>query len=251
MWNYYETMKPRISELCDRALRTWQVQCTDFLAPPEVAEAIAYLSRLSDVQFVAWGGYAQAERQKIAIAPTALELTSNSIPLSALSIRGNFLFDPASHRDFLGAILGTGIERDQVGDVIVLGETGAQAIASPHIAEYLVAQLTQVRTVPVKTQIIPFAELKIRPPQKKEIITTEASLRLDAIASAGFAMSRSKMVELINNEELRVNWQNVSSPSYQLRSGDLVTLRGKGRLEIGEISLTKKNRYRIQLWRIT
>jgi len=244
-------MKERILDLCDRTLKTWQVQCTPFISPPDLADAIAYLSRLTDVQFLAWGGYAQAERQKLAIAPTALELTPDSIPLAVLHIRGNFLFDPASHRDFLGAMLGTGIERDQIGDIIVLGETGAQAIASPHIAEYLELQLTQVRTVPVKTQIIPSTELKVRPLQKKEIITTEASLRLDAIASAGFAMSRSKMVELINNEELRVNWQNVSSPSHQLRSGDLVSLRGKGRLEIGEISITKKNRYRIQLWRTT
>jgi len=244
-------MKERISDLSDRTLKTWQVQCTPFLSPPELAEAIADLGRLTDVQFVAWGGYAQAERQKLAIAPSELALTSDCIPLSALRIRGNFLFDPASHRDFLGAILSTGIERDEVGDVIVLGETGAQAIASPHIAEYLELQLTQVRTVPVKTQIIPISELKIRPPQKQEIITTEASLRLDAVASAGFAMSRSKMVGLIKNEELRVNWQYVSSPSHQLRSGDLVTLRGRGRLEIGEIAITKKHRYRIQMWRIS
>jgi photosystem II S4 domain protein len=244
-------MKERLSDLCDRSLRTWQTQCTNFLAPPETAEATAYLSKLTDVQFLAWGGYPQAERQKLAIAPTALELTTDSIPLSALDIRGNFLFDPASHRDFLGAILGTGIERDQVGDVIVLGDTGAQAIVSPQIAEYLVCQLTQVRTVPVKTQIISLSELKMRPPQKKEIVTIEASLRLDAVASAGFAMSRAKMVELINNEEVRVNWRQVSSPSYQLRSGDLVAVRGKGRLEIGNISITKKNRYRIQLWRLT
>jgi RNA-binding protein YlmH len=35
------------------------------------------------------------------------------------SISGNFKFEPCSHGDFLGAILGMGIERDAVGDILM------------------------------------------------------------------------------------------------------------------------------------
>lgn len=35
------------------------------------------------------------------------------------SISGNFGFEPCSHGDFLGAILGTGIVRDKLGDIIL------------------------------------------------------------------------------------------------------------------------------------
>jgi RNA-binding protein YlmH len=77
----------------------------------------------------------------------------------------------------------------------------------------------------------------------------EASLRLDAIASAGFGMSRSKMVDLINSEDVRVNWKTISQPSYQVKSGDLIAIRGKGRVAIGEIMITKKERYRVQMTR--
>jgi RNA-binding protein YlmH len=79
----------------------------------------------------------------------------------------------------------------------------------------------------------------------------EASLRLDAIASAGFGMSRSKMVDLINGNEVRVNWKEVTQASYQLKAGDLISIRGKGRLNIGEIAVTKKDRYRVQLTRLS
>lgn len=74
--------------------------------------------------------------------------------MAALEIAGNFLFDTATHRDFLGAMLGTGIIRDKTGDVIVLGERGAQAIVVPELVEFLEMNILQVRSVPVKTQRI-------------------------------------------------------------------------------------------------
>jgi photosystem II S4 domain protein len=146
-------------------------------------------------------------------------------------------------------MLGAGIVREKTGDVIVLGERGAQAIATPEIAEFLEMSLQQVRSVPVKTQRIDLSELRIREPKKKESTTVEASLRLDAIASAGFGMSRSKMSDLIDGGDIRVNWKDVTQTSYQVKSGDLIAIRGKGRLEVGEIMVTKKERYRVQLTR--
>jgi RNA-binding protein YlmH len=81
------------------------------------------------------------------------------------------------------------------------------------------------------------------------MVTTEASMRLDAIASAGFGMSRSKMVDLISSGDVRVNWKDIGQSAHTLKAGDLVAVRGKGRLEIGEVAITKKERYRINLTR--
>jgi len=243
----------RLLDLGDRALQTWEVVCSDFLSPPELIEAQQVFKKFTEVQFVTYGGYAQAERCRIAIAHSELisdlPLEPEMVSLAAVDIAGNFLFDPASHRDFLGALLGTGLERQKVGDLILLGEKGAQAIVVPELVDYLTVSLTQVRTVPVKTRSIDLATLKIRAPQTKEIATVEASLRLDAIASAGFGMSRSKMVDFIDGDDVRVNWKSVTQPSYQLKSGDLVAVSGKGRLAVGEIMITKKNRYRVLLTR--
>jgi len=205
--------------------------------------------RLTEVQLVAWGGYPQAERQRLAIARSEIPLEQSQVDVAALDIAGNFLFDPASHRDFLGAMLGCGLVREKTGDVIVLGERGAQVIVVPEMMEYLETQLTQVRSVPVKTQRIDLSELKIREPKKKEMTTVEASMRLDAIASAGFGVSRSKMTDFISAGDVRVNWKDISQASHQVKSGDLIAIRGKGRLEVGEVTVTKKDRYRVQLTR--
>ncbi|MDZ8227660.1 photosystem II S4 domain protein [Nostoc sp. ChiVER01] len=239
----------RVIDQAEQAIKTWEVILTDFLSPPELAEIQRVFNRLTEVQLAAWGGYPQAERQRIAIARSELPLDQSQVSLVAVEIAGNFLFDTASHRDFLGAMLGTGIVREKTGDIIVLGERGAQAIVTPELVEFLELNLKQVRSVPVKTQRIEVSELRVREPKKKELTTVEASLRLDAIASAGFGMSRSKMVDFIDAGDVRVNWKEVTQASSQVKSGDLIAIRSKGRLEVGEIAVTKKDRYRVQLTR--
>jgi photosystem II S4 domain protein len=239
----------RAIDLAEQAIKTWEVVSTDFLSPPELADIQKAFSRLTEVQVLAWGGYPQAERQRVAIARSELPLEQAQVAIASVDIAGNFLFDTATHRDFLGAMLGTGIVREKTGDINLLGERGAQAIVVPELVEFLELNLKQVRSVPVKTQRIDLSELKVREPKKKELTTVEASLRLDAIASAGFGMSRSKMADLISGGDVRVNWKEVTQTSSQVKSGDLIAIRGKGRLEVGDIAVTKKERYRVQLTR--
>ncbi|NJK37125.1 MAG: photosystem II S4 domain protein [Oscillatoriales cyanobacterium RM1_1_9] len=244
--------RDRIAQVIDRAeqaLKTWEITHCDFLSPPELLESQRVFQGLTEVQCVAWGGYPQAERQRLAIARSELPLEPASVELAVLEITGNFLFDTANHRDFLGAMLGTGIVREKTGDVLVLGERGAQVIVVPSLIEFLAMSLTQVRSVPVKVRQIDWSELKIREPKKREITTVEASLRLDAVASAGFGMSRSKMVSFIDAGDVRVNWKEITQASHLVKPGDLIAIRGKGRLEVIEVVITKKQRYRVQLIR--
>ncbi|MEO0836006.1 MAG: photosystem II S4 domain protein [Cyanobacteria bacterium J06642_3] len=239
----------KVIDKAEQAIKNWEVVVTDFLSPPVLAEVQSIFQNLTEIDALAWGGYPQAERQRVALSRPDLPLDESQVELAALDIAGNFLFDPATHRDFLGSLLGTGIVREKVGDIIVLGERGAQAIVVPEMVDFLTSALTQVRSVAVTTQQIEFSELKIRPPKKKEMTTVEASMRLDAIASAGFGMSRSKMANAITGKDVRVNWKEVTQSSYNVKSGDLIAVRGKGRLEIGEVSVTKKQRYRVNLVR--
>jgi hypothetical protein len=58
------------------------------------------------------------------------------------------------------------------------------------------------------------------------------------------------MAEAINTGDVKVNWKEITQASYGVKSGDLISFRGKGRLEVGEVAVTKKERYRIQLVRL-
>lgn len=121
---------------------------TDFLPPPVAADALACLQGRSDVLAVPWGGYAQAERCRLLLgreellAPLLADPMQSSA-VAALEVKGNFLFDPAKHPDFLGAILGTGVVRGKVGDILVQGESGAQFLCDPDLVEHFEMNLTQ------------------------------------------------------------------------------------------------------------
>jgi RNA-binding protein YlmH len=83
----------------------------------------------------------------------------------------------------------------------------------------------------------------------KQLTSVEASLRLDAVASAGLGLSRNRMAELIKAGAVRVNWTVVTSPSRELVCGDRVRLEQRGELEILEVQATKRDRWRVRMER--
>ena len=72
--------------------------------------------------------------------------------MSAVLVKGNFLFDSATHRDFLGACLGTGIDRSKVGDILVQGEQGAHILVVPELVPHLEMNLTSVSAAIIGNQ---------------------------------------------------------------------------------------------------
>ncbi|KDO62517.1 hypothetical protein CISIN_1g020729mg [Citrus sinensis] len=115
--NAIEEVK-HILEMARRASSRREVLHSDFLTPPVLKESMMALEKLADVKAVAQGGYPQAERCRLSVGhPEAL--TSDPDIVAALSITGNFGFQPCSHGDFLGSILGTGIAREKIGDIIL------------------------------------------------------------------------------------------------------------------------------------
>eukprot|EP00953_Heterococcus_sp_UTEX-ZZ885_P002360 1785-Heterococcus_DN1.PRE.8 len=234
----------RVLDTAADALKTWELRATDFfLTPPEYTVMLGTLEGLVDLQATAWGGHPEAERRRLFFAREGLDMQEfMNDGVIALDIGGQFMFDAADHRDFLGSVLGTGLERSKIGDILVQGERGAQLLCHNDVADYICSNLTSVRTVTVKVNRIPLEELKVSAAVRRQVTSVEASLRLDSVASAGMGMSRSKMADAI---------KEAKSSSANIHSGDVITIRGKGRVEILEIYETKKERYRIVMNRIS
>jgi RNA-binding protein YlmH len=128
--------------------------------------------------------------------------------------------------------LGTGIAREKVGDIILQGEKGAQILVDPELVNFLETSLIQVRSIAVQTTAIPLTALQVKPPRVDTFRSVEASLRVDALASAGFRMSRSKLADMISGGDVRVNWKEVTKNGLCLKTGDVVSVSGKGRIEV-------------------
>ncbi|OMO73303.1 hypothetical protein COLO4_27178 [Corchorus olitorius] len=237
-----------ILEMARRAATRREVLHTDFLTPPVLKESMLVLEKLADVKAVAQGGYPQAERCRISVGHSEV-LTTDPDVVAALNITGNFGFQPCTHGDFLGAILGTGIAREKLGDIILQGRNGADILIVPELVDFLISTLDKVGNVSVSCTQIPLSALQYEPPRTESFKTVEASLRVDALASAGFKISRSKLVNLISNGDVRVNWSTVTKNGTILKTGDIVSVSGKGRLKIGEINTTRKGKFAVELIR--
>ncbi|CAM8992202.1 unnamed protein product [Rhodiola kirilowii] len=238
----------RILEMARRASSRREVLHTDFLTPPVAKESMQIIEKLADVKAVAQGGYPQAERCRISVGhPEAL--TSDPDVVAALSITGNFGFQPCSHGDFLGAILGTGIAREKLGDIILPGngEKGAQILIVPELVDFIITSLDKVGNVPVSCKKLPLLALEYEPARTKSFKAVEASLRVDAVASAGFKISRTKLGNLISSGDVRVNWSTVTKNGFPLKTGDIVSVSGLGRIQIGEINETRKGKFAIEI----
>ncbi|EOA38093.1 hypothetical protein CARUB_v10009559mg, partial [Capsella rubella] len=238
----------QILEMARRAASRRELLHTDFLTPPIVKESVSLLGKFADVKIVAQGGYPEAERCRISIGHPDVLINDPDI-VAALSITGGFNFQPCSHGDFLGAILGTGISREKLGDILIQGEKGAQVLIVPELVDFVVSALDKVGNVGVTCTKIPLLALEYEPPRTNSFKTVEASLRIDAVASAGFKISRSKLVDLISNKDVRVNWATVTKNGTIVKTGDIVSVSGKGRLKIGEINETKKGKFSVEIIR--
>lgn len=230
--------------------RSFQPQASDFLDPYRQQLAKALAAQVPEVEYLLSGGYPQAERQRLLVFPDFLAVDDLDDRIECLAVEGNFRFQKVDHRDYLGSILGLGLKREKIGDIIVL-EDGAQILADREVADYLVMNLTKIHRVPVKVRIIPRQEELALPEGKtREIKATVASLRLDAVAAVGFGTSRTQMAREIAAEKLKLNWQPVTDPAHPVREGDTLSLRGRGRVEVSlTCGNTRKGRISLVLHR--
>jgi len=246
-------MQAGLLPLAEAALRSWQPQLSGFLDGADREQATTELGRLGDLSVRGWGGFAGAERQRLLLARHELELPVEELlshGLIGLELLGNFLFDPAEPAEFRAALLLQGLPPEALGDLWLRGDRGAQGIALGTASAALEGLTLSVRSVEVSLQQRPLASLQLpQRRQPRQCSSVEASLRLDAVGSAGFGLSRSRMAALIRQGAVRINWQPVNTPSKELCPGDRVQLEGRGELVLEGAERTKTNRWRVALSR--
>ena len=251
MKSSYKNEMKELLKITNLAYKNWQVYWSNFLPPYIYDELLEELSKLNDLSFFIYGGYKNSSRAKIACYRNTIlnkvdDLVSE-FPGYGLEISGNFMFDNASQNDFRNFLIEYGIKENSIGDIWTTGERGAQGIISEFKSKNIQDKLF-LRDVEVNLRIIDLKDL-ITPIQRMERIinTVESSTRLDSIASAGFRLSRNKIVDRIKNGLLSINGKKVTKPIINVKEGDMINLENKGFIEILDISETKRGKFRIKL----
>lgn len=220
---------------------------TVFLSPREQQLAQALLNAggvRSGYQFD--GGYAEAERKIIVFLPDWAEDADGQLVYLHAAFHGA---DSLTHRDILGSLMGLGVTRERVGDILVSPHS-ADMIAAPSLRDFFLREWTQAGRVKLTVTEIARGELTIPQAQVKTVRDTVSSLRLDAVLSSAFSMSRGRAAELIAAGRVNLDHVPCLKADKPVVEGAVLTVRGLGKAKLAEVGgLTKKGRIGITMER--
>lgn len=224
------------------------IKATGFLTPTE-AEVIRRNLKKASVETVFCGGYPDAERRMFVALPDYLTAEDAMQLLSVIEITGRDIAE-LKHPDFLGSLLGLGIKREKLGDILTFDDK-CLVFADENIADYIVKNLDKVGRKGVNVRCVQPDEIEIPLPRMDEISTTVSALRLDAVVAAAIKNSRNAAVEALRAGRVFVNWIQEDSPSFKIKPGDVFSVRGCGRFRLSEeVRETKKRRLGICIYKM-
>ena len=227
----------RLCDLSERADRSGVLVSTGFLSPSE-QEFCKMVAALLPSPLSFDGGFDGAERAVACFGEYGER------PITALKLEHK---TPLGHRDILGTVLGLGLERSVVGD-IVAGETESRIVVLRANLTFLLSQLDRAGRTPLVVTELPLEEFE--PPERRteRSVVSLASPRLDALVAAAWGLSRDEAQSQLTRGLVQLNHRQTLDHSKQVREGDTVSLRGRGKLVVGEtLGESRRGRLRIAI----
>nr|WP_242536664.1 YlmH/Sll1252 family protein [Staphylococcus hominis] len=216
---------------------------TSFLDPRGQYILEVIVGSFEDMKVSYFGGQS-AERKRAIIAPSYFEPTEDDFEEVLIQINYPEKFVSIQHQHVLGTLMSLGIEREQVGDILV-GDT-IQFVLTKQLESYIMMELTKIKGATVKLDSIPFKDM-IQSKENRNIHhSTVSALRLDVVLKEMIRKSRSIAKQLIEKKRVKVNHTLIDSPDFQLQNNDLLSIQGFGRARIVDIGgKTKKEKVHI------
>lgn len=243
-------LKKRFCELARRSETCGYYLFSDFLGLAEQSVFAEARASFGAARYTAFGGHEGTERVMIRFGSSEELGYEEPFPITVLLIapRSPKFADKLTHRDFLGALLNLGIERDTLGD-IVIRDNCAYLFCKDDIADYIASSLGRVRHTDVTCRPVPNEEL----PEGELYATREVRIqlsgeRLDAAVAKVFSLSRDEAQQLIRRRLVFVCGRLTESTSYTPRVGDVISVRGHGRfIWQGAVGLSKKGKSNVSV----
>ncbi|USI65176.1 RNA-binding protein [Lactococcus petauri] len=236
----------RVLDWMDRVENNYSVVTTYFLNPREV-EILESLANKRELQIFSTQDIAQTELTKIIIAPEFYQLDVADFDLALLEILYAKKFCQLKHSQILGSFLGqTGIRRSELGDII-LSEGRAQVFVSKHLLEIFQNNIKKIDSATVQFVEKPFEELIETEAASVMKVVLVSSMRIDKIIASTFEISRNLAVNMLQSRKVKLNYLEIEKKDFTVEQGDLISVRGLGRIKILRIlGETKKGKQKIE-----
>jgi len=224
------------------------LKVTDFLEPNKQKFFNDICNRYDNIKCDLNGGFDTSERKRALIVPKTRTYYLDDFKIKMIRVIVNDTSAKLKHGDFLGAILGQGIKRDKVGDLVINNNICYIAVDGV-LADYIYNNLFQVNKYNVTVEyLIDNNELINLQYNLKSITNTVSSLRLDCVLKAAYNLSRSQGVDFIKKGYVKHNWSVCEVASQLINIGDIISLKGKGKIKVINVSPpNKKGRIQVEI----
>ena len=241
--NEEQELIDQLMDKCEQADSHYAPVLTAFLDPRGQYILEVIVGSYEDLN-VTYNGGPHAERKRAIIAPSYYEPQEEDYEISLLQIDYPEKFVNIQHQHVLGTLMSLGIERDQLGDIMIGDEI--QFILTKRLESYIMFELTRIKGATVKLNSIPIKDMIQSKEHWLSFETTVSGLRLDVVLKEMVRKSRSIAKQLIDKKRVKVNHTVIDAADFQLDSGDLLSIQGFGRAMITDIGgKTKKDKIRI------
>lgn len=247
-----EVFYSRLEDLKRCAIRG-NLGISAFFSPREIFLAQEYLKR-GGVEFLFFGGYDDAERKKCYLLPEFIGEIQNigdiceygySLEVDAVLVKGSG-FEKLSHRAIMGSVLGLGVQRDVIGDIVLINDNEAVFFCDSQLTDFFEDNLERIGRDKVKLCRIGLDKLELPSKSFLQISDTVASARLDCIVSALCSLSRERAKEKIEGSLVELNFELEERPDKEVAVPAIISVRGVGKFQVVSVSdKTKKGRYRL------
>ena len=227
-----EELIKRADDLAARAEKTGSVTHTAFLTPAEQYVLRGFRPR-ADCRMVIEGGVEGAERQCAFFLPDWMDEGDFDPAETIRCIRITAHFGAPGHRDYLGALLGMGVGREWIGDILIQ-DSVAHVLCIRSVEAHLLG-IEKVGRCGVKTAAVALTDVPVPERRVKELSFTVQSPRLDAVLSGLFHLSRTQTAERIRAGDASLNYAECLRPDAEIRPGDIVSLRGYGKAAVRDL----------------
>lgn len=218
---------------------------TRYFFPPQLCAKISSLN-FSGLKFSLCGLNQNCEKNMIGIYPQDYDYQLE-FPIKYFKIVNKSKFKKLEHKDYLGSIMGLGIKRELLGD-LVIDDDSCYGVAGEEIFDYIIKNLDFVGKNPINIEEV--SKFDIPENSFEEVIITVASLRLDSIIASITNLSRTKGIDIIENGDVSINYVVSKNKSADIKIGDIITVRKKGKYLIGkELGESKKGKIRMSVKR--
>lgn len=218
-----------------------KIETQSFFLDPFEQKTLAEIAKKNSIDICFLGGNPDAER-KIFVANYYYEPLYEPNYISVLEFEASNIHHP----DVLGALLSLGIDRNDIGDISIL-DNKVEFVISNEQASFVEFNITKIKNNSVNIKVKKDSKLDLIKPKYEDYTGFVSSLRIDNLLSLFLSTSRTKAKEIVKDRLVKVDFQIIEDPSYQVDEGCLISVRRFGRFIFDRIDgYSKKGNYHIK-----